>query len=270
MPAADLINPDASMWHWLAYDLRRYRLSKGVSAAEVARVMGCSRSQVSNCEAMKRQPSEPELNRLDSAWRTNGHFARIYRYARRNHDPNWYVEHLHYEERAHSLRIWEPLMVPGLLQIPEYARVAIATEGWDDVDGAVSERMSRQAILARKSPPRMLVLLDEGVIDRPVGGAEIMRAQLSRLLEISTQPNVNLRVAPRKLGYHLGLAGAFKIINCAPEGDVAYTEASEGGRLVLDGGDVQKFVVRFDEIGADSAPRSESRDLIKRVLEAMR
>jgi transcriptional regulator with XRE-family HTH domain len=268
MPAADLINPDASMWHWLAFDLRRYRLARGASAQQVADIMECSRSQVSNCEAMKRQPAEVELKRLDAAWRTNGHFVRIFKYARRNHDPNWYTEHLHYEERARSLRIWEPLKIPGLLQTPEYARVAIATEGWDDVDGAVSERMSRQAVLTRKNPPRMLVILDEGVIDRPVGGAEVMREQLRRLLEVSALPGVTLRVAPRRMGYHPGLAGAFKVMECVPEGDVTYTEASEGGRVVLDGGDVQKFVVRFEEIGADAMSRPESRDLIKRVMEA--
>jgi transcriptional regulator with XRE-family HTH domain len=269
MPAADLINPDASMWHWLAVDLRRYRLAKGVGAAEVAGIMECSRSQVSNYEAMKRQPAEDELKRLDTEWRTNGHFVRIFRYARRNHDPSWYTEHLHYEERARSLRIWEPLKVPGLLQTPEYARVAIETEGSADVDAGVSGRMARQRVLTRPTPPRMLVILDEGVIDRPVGGAEVMREQLRRLLELSALPDVTLRIAPRRMGYHLGLAGAFKIMNCVPEGDIAYTEATEGGRLVLDGGDVQRFVVRFDEIGADAMSRSESRGMIERVVETM-
>lgn len=270
MPTADLISPDASMWHWLAYDLRRYRLAKGANAADVADIMECSRPQVSNFEAMKRQPAEAHLKRLDAAWQTSGHFCRIFRFARRNHDPSWYEEHLHYEVRAGVLRIWEPNKVPGLLQTSEYARIAIATEGSPDVPVAVKARMARQTVLTRKVPPRMHVLLDEGVIDRPVGDAGIMREQLGRLLEVSALPGVNLRIIPRKIGYHRGLAGAFKIMTCRPEGDVAYTEASEGGRVVLDPSDVEKFVIRFDEMGADAAPRSESRDMITQVMESMR
>lgn len=270
MPAADLINPDASMWHWLAYDLRRYRLARGDSAAEVARIMGCSRSQVSNCEALKRRPSEAELKRLDDAWGTGGHFVRIFKYARRNHDPNWFVEHLHYEERAHTLRLFEPLIIPGLLQTAEYAGVAISAEGSADVERAVKTRMARQAILTKKAPPRLTVLLDECVIDRPAGGPDVMRAQLARLLEVSNLPNVTIRIFPRSAGYHLGLTGAFKVMGCDPEGDVAYTEASEGGRLVLDGTDVRRAAVRFEEIGADALGRTASRDLIRQAMEVMK
>jgi transcriptional regulator with XRE-family HTH domain len=266
VPAADLINPDASMWHWLAYDLRRYRLARKASAAEVATIMRCSRPQVSNYEAMKRRPELDQMKRLDEAWRTSGHFARIFRYARGNHDPNWFVEHLHYEQRARAIRLFEPLIVPGLLQTPDYARVAISTEGSTDVERDVKARMTRQAILTRT---RLIVLLDECVIDRPVGGPSIMREQLVRLLEISQFPNVIIQIAPRRVGFHLGMAGAFKIMECEPEGDVAYTEASEGGRLALDHADVQKFVVRFEEIGADSLPRSESREMIQRAMENM-
>lgn len=269
MPAADRINPDASLWHWLAYDLRRYRLARGESATKVAGIMGCSRAHVSNFEAMNRRPSEKNLKPLDGAWRTNGHFVRIFTFARRDHNPNWYVEHLHYEARAHTVRIFEPLKVPGLLQTEDYARVAISTEGNADVDQAVAERMARQAIMNKNPPPRMSVLLDECVIDRPVGGREIMRAQLARLLEISRLPNVTIRVAPRSIGFHLGLAGAFKLMGCDPEGDVGYTEACEGGRLILDNGEARRLVVRFEEVGADALSRSASRDLIQRAMEAM-
>lgn len=269
MPAADLINPDASMWHWLAYDLRRYRLARQVSVTEAASIMQCSRPQVSNCEAMKRRPDPDQLKRLDDAWRTNGHFSRIFRYARGNHDPNWFMESLHYMERARSMRIFEPMVVPGLLQTPEYAQIAISMEGSADVDRAVKARMARQSTLTRKNPPRITFLLDECVIDRPVGGPEAMRRQLERILEISQLPNVIIRVVPRRVGYHLGVDGALKIMECEPEGYVAYAEASEGGRLVLDGADVRRFVVRFEEIGADALPRLESRELIQQVMENM-
>jgi hypothetical protein len=98
------------------------------------------------------------------------------------------------------------------------------------------------------------VILGEGVVDRPVGGAEVTREQLRRLREVSTLADVTLRIAPRRMAYHLGLAGAFKLMNCVPEGDIAYTEATEGERLVFDGGDVRWFVIRFHEIGRTLCP----------------
>jgi transcriptional regulator with XRE-family HTH domain len=266
---ADTINPDASLWHWLAYDLRRYRLAHRQSVTEVGRIMGTARTTVSNFEAMRRRPDLDHMKRVDAAWRTSGHFLRLLNFARLNHDPNWFMEHLAYEARSRVLHIFEPLIIPGLLQTPEYARVTIGAEGGEDVDTAVQTRMARQDILTRKQPPRLHVLLDECVLDRPVGGPAIMRAQLSRLLEVGDLSNVVIRVFPRQAGYHLGLTGAFKIMTCEPEGDIAYTEASEGGRLVLDGAGVARFTLRFDEIGSECLSRSASRDMIKRAMESM-
>ncbi|MCO5999523.1 helix-turn-helix domain-containing protein [Actinoallomurus rhizosphaericola] len=268
MGTADSINPDASLWHWLAFDLRRYRQARKQSVTEVGRIMGVARTSVSNFEAMRRRPDVDHLKRLDATWRTGGHFLRLLTFARLNHDPNWFKEHLFYEARAYMLRVFEPLVIPGLLQTEDYARTVLMAEDAEDIAADLQVRFARQEILNRKNPPRVHVLLDEGVIDRQVGGPGIMRDQLAHLLTISEPGGpVTLRVVPRSAGYHRGLMGAFKIMTCDPEGDIAYTEAAEGGRLVLDGAGVKRFVVRFDEIGADALSRSASRELIKRVME---
>jgi transcriptional regulator with XRE-family HTH domain len=268
---ADSINPDASLWHWLAFDLRRYRQARKQSVTEVGRIMGVARTSVSNFEAMRRRPDVDHMKRLDATWLTGGHFLRLLTFARLNHDPNWFKEHLLYEARARVLRIFEPLIVPGLFQTEDYARTVLVAEGAEDVATDLQIRITRQEILHRKNPPRVHVLLDEGVIDRQVGGPSIMRDQLTHLLAVSEPGGpVTVRAVPRSAGYHRGLKGAFKIMTCDPEGDIAYTEASEGGRLVLDGTGVARFVTRFDEIGADALSRSTSRDLIKRVMEEIR
>lgn len=268
------MDPMSSMWAWLAYDLRRYRQSRGETLAAAGSAMGVSPQTFSNYEATFRRPDLKGVKALDKAWNTLGHFTRIFTYAQTAHVPDWFREHLEYEARARILRIWEPLVVPGLLQNEEYARTVFKVEGANDerandVEADVRVRMARQELLSRKSPPRVHVLLDEGVLDRPVGGPKIMRAQLAHLLEVSQLPNVNLRVHPRSDGYHRGLAGPFKIMTCDPEGDVAYTEAAEGGRLVLDSAGVRRFAARFDDIGAEALGRTATRELIKRVMEVM-
>lgn len=269
MSLAEYINPDESLWHWLAYDLRKYRQARNKSLTEVGRIMGVARQSVSNFEAMRRRPDVAHVKPLDIAWHTNGHFLRLLTFARLNHDPNWFREHIEYEARARVLKIFEPLVIPGLLQTEDYARVVLTAVPGADVEASLQARIARQAVWGGPNPPRAWILLDECVLDRPVGGPEVMRAQLARLLEMSELANVTLRVFPRSLGYHRGLTGAFKIISCDPEGDIAYTEAAEGGRLVLDGAGVRRFSVRFDEIGADALGRAASRELITSTMERM-
>lgn len=267
---ADHINPDESLWHWMAFDLRQYRQTRGASLTDVGAIMGVARQSVSNFEAMRRRPGVEHVKPLDATWKTNGHFLRLLTFARLNHDPNWFREHIELEARALTLKIFEPLVVPGLLQTPDYARVALAAGSAPDIERALEARLARQEILTRPNPPRTWALLDEGVIDRPVGGPKVMRAQLAHLLEMSELPQVVLRILPRTAGYHVGLDGGFKIMLVSPEGEVAYTEAAEGGRLVLDGSGVQRFALRFDQIGADALGRAGSRELITQVMESMR
>lgn len=270
MPGVESLDPQASLWDFLAYELRKHRLQQGASLEAAGRLVNISASAFSNFEAGRRHPDLKRLARLDEVWETDGHFVRIATFARQGHDPNWFAEHLEYEARASALRIFEPLIVPGLLQTEDYARAVITAENdGGDVEGAVRQRMARQGILTKKNPPRLNVVLDEGVLDRPVGGPAVMRAQLVRLLEVSQMPNAVLCVVPRLGGYHPGLAGAFKVMTVEGGGDIAYTEAAEGGRLVLDGPGVHRFTLRYEGIGADALPRSTSRDVIRQAMESM-
>ena len=112
----------------------------------------------------------------------------------------------------------------------------------------------------------MRVFLDQGVLDQPVGGPAIMRAQLAAILEQAQRPNTTFRVVPRSVGAHLGRDGSFKIMTLG-HSDVAYTEACGGGRLVMDGTEVRSFRVRFDRISDRALPVDASIELIKRVME---
>ena len=95
-----------------------------------------------------------------------------------------------------------------------------------------------------------------------------MRAQLAHLLEMGDRPNIGVRVVPMEVGLHLGLDGSFMIIT-TDSGNVAYVEAPGGGRLVPSPAEVQAYTLRYDRIGQDALPSGPSRDLIRRVMEAM-
>jgi hypothetical protein len=173
------------------------------------------------------------------------------------------------ESESSVIKVYEAQVVPGLLQLPEYARALIAESGVSNVEELVDERMSRQAILTREPPPVLLVLLTENVIDWPVGGPGLMRKQLAYLLEASERPNIGIRIVPRSAGAHFGMNGSFKIMTGA-SGDVAFTEATGGGRLVPSASEVRDYVLRYDRIGQKALPEDQSRDLIKQIMEALK
>jgi hypothetical protein len=268
MSAADLIDPNASIWDWLAYDLRVHRLRHKQTLSYVGDVLNRTKGWVSNVENGRRRLTEVEAKKLDMLWSTSGHFFRLISYAKRGHDPDWGRQHLEYESRASVLAIFELAVVPGLLQTEEYARVSFTAAGVPNVEDQVAKRMARQEALSRPDPPMLWVLLDEGVLDREVGGPQVMKAQLAKLLEMSELPHVSIRIVPRSAGWHFGLEGSFKIMT-VDTGDVVYTEACGGGRLVSDPEEVRDFRLRHARIGQWALPIDSSRRLIERKLEAM-
>ena len=83
--------------------------------------------------------------------------------------------------RPCSLRSFEPLVIPGLLQTEDYARAVLRTRVKvtdEEIDEMVTARMDRQSILAQDKPPMLWSIVDEGVLRRPVGGAATMGGQL--------------------------------------------------------------------------------------------
>lgn len=257
-----------SLWSWLAYDLRFYRLKEKMSGEAFGRIIGSVKSTVSKLESGELKIDEKQAIQLDQKFETGGHFLRLLTFARLGHDPDWFKEHVSYEARASMLKIFELALIPGILQTPEYARALMEDAGIEDIDDQLTARLARQEILGRVPRPLVWVILAESVLDWPVGGAEVMRAQLARILELSELPNLKVRVVPRSAGATIGLDGAFKVLS-VEEGDVAYTEAHGGGRLILGTSEVRRFGIRYDRIGVKALPEDSSRTKIKEVMEAM-
>ncbi|MEU5988997.1 DUF5753 domain-containing protein [Spirillospora sp. NPDC047418] len=129
------------------------------------------------------------------------------------------------------------------------------------------ERMARQElIIGREDHPLVMVLLDQDALDRPTGGAQVMKAQLQRLLELGERPSVSIRVIARSAGWHFGLNGPFQIMSLERK-DVAYIGAFRGGRLAQDASEVREMAVDFELIGAKASSEGESRALIKQLME---
>ncbi|MBT2206768.1 DUF5753 domain-containing protein [Actinomadura sp. NEAU-AAG7] len=269
MAPIDYLNPDASFKHWIASDLRFFREREELSLSQMGLVMKCSRHTVSNIEHARDgwNMNEEQAARLDVHLRLNGHFARLVRYARTAHDPDWFAEYAKYEAKALVVRLYRLSLIPGLLQTPEYARAMIKESGLvQDVEAAVESRMKRQELLSRPKPPPIWVVLDEGILHRPMGGAEVMYQQLARLREAAELPHVTVRTVPLSVGSYVGLDGSFNSLAMETE-DLAFVEAPGGGRLIQETAEVRGFGVRWERIGACALPRDASLGLIDQAME---
>jgi transcriptional regulator with XRE-family HTH domain len=186
--------------------------------------------------------------------------------------PNWFEPYVGLEEAAASIRSYEIQFVPGLLQTPDYAR-AVALLGHPPRSGEAVERrvrlrMARQAVLTRPSPVHLWAVLDEAVLRRPIGGADVMRGQLEHLIEVSARSNVSLQVVPLDMGGHAAAGGPFSILRFGERDlpDLVYLEQLTSA-LYLDKRDtVDHYLVVMDRLCVEALSTSNSVDAIRAML----
>jgi DNA-binding XRE family transcriptional regulator len=102
------VDPDSSLWAWLAHDLRFYREKYAMSQAAMGRLIGRSATNLSNCEAGRRRITSKEARVLDTRFTTGGHFQRLLRFAQRGHDPDWLKHYAHFERGATMIKTFRP------------------------------------------------------------------------------------------------------------------------------------------------------------------
>lgn len=265
-----MTNPAA----FLGDELRRARLAAGFASQDALAVkLGFDRTVVAKAETGERPPTIDVLAGWCRECRLDGNlFGRLAAMARRAEGPvpTWFEDWLQAEGEAQSLRIWSPMLIPGLLQTGEYARalfLAAQTDTSDDAIGAlVAARLERQAVLDRVEPPDVVVVLDEAVLHRLIGSPEVMHDALVKVAELSQRPCVVVQVVPAGNGANAGLAGAFDIATADGMPETLRTEAVEDQtteRRSL----VRKAAVAFDRVRGDALPRDASRELILKVAE---
>ncbi|GAA2155862.1 helix-turn-helix domain-containing protein [Actinomadura napierensis] len=268
MRARELIDPKSSMWAWLAFDLWFQRTQRKFSLAQVGRIVHAARGTVSNWEAGRLRPKEDHMKRLDEAWNTGGHFARLLWYAQTGHDPDWFKQYVQYEEAADVFKIFNGKNLPVLVQTEAYAQAILWMAGRKrEAEAESKARMKRQSILARPEPPYVWIIIDQEVLECPVGGKEVMRGQMRRLLDIGDDPKLTVRVVPRIAGPHPGHDGPFQLLTIGGR-DVAYAGAQLGGRLIEAGDETAGLGIKFDQIGAIALSRDASLDLVAETMRA--
>ncbi len=174
--------------------------------------------------------------------------------------PDWFKLYIGLEASASRICTYDGEIVPGELQTEEYALAVfgaekIATD--EDAERHVNLRVQRQQTLFGRQPAaRLTVVLGEGALTRPVGGADVLKAQLEYLRVLGRHDNLELRVLPWSVGAHAAMAGAFRILDFDdPEDpDIVYLESHVGALYLEEPEEVAEYRRIFELIRVDSVP----------------
>ncbi|MET8284785.1 helix-turn-helix transcriptional regulator [Streptomyces sp. NPDC048448] len=189
----------------------------------------------------------------------------------RFHDilPGWFSMYVSLEGAATLIRSYEPHFVPGILQTEEYARGvmksgAVGQTRPEDIERHVALRMQRQDLLTREGAPRIWAVMDETALLRAVGGPEVMRAQVDKLIEATKLPNVTLQVVPFSTGPHPGTYGPFVLFRFAmPElPDMVYSEYLTGAVYLDERSEVATHLEVMDRMAAQAATAHRTKEIL--------
>jgi hypothetical protein len=135
----------------------------------------------------------------------------------------------------------------------------------------VALRLGRQALLERPGAPRLWAVVDEAALRRPVGGREVMRAQLERLVEATKLPNVTLQVLPFAAGAHPAMVGAFSILRFAGQElpDVVYLEHLTNAAYLDKREEVEKYLDVMETICVSAEPPARTAAYLGRLLDEL-
>jgi hypothetical protein len=266
----------------LGVELRRHRTEAGITIDVVAERLGCSPSKVSRIETGHTSATPRDVKNMLDIYGLAGNISdELVEIASEARQKGWWHPYsavllgayVGLETAARSMRSYEQQVIPGLLQSEEYAIAVIRGARSSDPDAEVERRvrvrMERQSLLIQDDPIDLWVVLDEAVVSRPVGGDEVMRDQLVRLVEAAELPNVTLQILPFAAGAHAGMDGTFAILDFPDVEDpgVVYIENATGGLFLEKTDDLQKYGMTFETIQSTALTPEESTKMIEMLVE---
>ncbi|MBD0844308.1 MULTISPECIES: helix-turn-helix domain-containing protein [unclassified Streptomyces] len=263
----------------LGQELRRLREVKGMTAEEVAERLLVSQSKISRLENGRRSISQRDVRDLCGVYEVEDQriVESLMQMAKDSRQQGWwhafgdvpYSVYIGLETDAASLRVYDPQVVPGLLQTPQYAEALIAgalpETAPTEIEKRVQVRMRRQErISTEENPLRLWTVMDEAALHRVVGGPSLMRDQLEYLVEQSQLPHVTVQVIPFDMGAHPGINGQYAILEFpdAADSSVVYIEGVTSDLYLEKPNDVQKYSVMYEHLRAQALNVDQSRQFI--------
>ncbi|WP_211715512.1 helix-turn-helix transcriptional regulator [Nocardiopsis sp. MG754419] len=255
----------SAMWLPFGARLLRARADRGLSRAELARSVGVTDDKLREVEDAHCRPARSLVERVDTALGTDHQLLEAWAITLQAEAfPNEFGD-MH-ELGTHAARLWEhqPMTVPVFLRTREYARAVLGPLHShlepEEVEAMVEEEMAYRAAMTGPEGPALRVVLNESVLRRPQGGADVLNGQRDFLADLVKAGIVDLAIIPEDTPEHPGLGGAFRIMEFADRPSMVYAFATQGGDLTGDSEDVGHCrMVRdaIEEASVDVSPDSE-------------
>lgn len=273
----------------LGRELRKLRESSGLTIEEAGRRIQRSDSTISRIENGVRQPQQIELKGLLEAYDASDEVGEfLLRLLKDVPDQGWWTEYedamparldtyIGLEADASTLRAFALASVHSLVRTEEYIRAIIRAGRPSAPDGEIDKltalHLTRQKVLTREPTPLdLVVVLDEASLRRQVGGPEVMRAQIDRLIEYSTDvPNVTLHVLPFGKGAHGAMNGAFTILDFPDPTDpsVVYLDTPGGNLYMQKPASTRRFDQLHGRLRGAALDEPETVQFLRAVREEM-
>lgn len=261
-------------------ELRALRQAKRLTCQQVADALDWSVSKVSRMETGVRGlfPDDVAamLGYLEAPSKLRDELLTL---VRDGEKPNWiqigaglpkhWKNLIRIEGDATAIYNYEPLVVPGLLQTGDYARAVIGAGNLElsesVVDHLVRTRMGRQAVLSRHDAPTLMVMIDEMVVRRPVGGSGCMHGQLQHLINVARRPRVEIQVVPFEVGANPGLEGPMVIMEFDAQPTLVHVEMRSASGFLEEPAELNRAKVAWRALRSMALSPEDSVRLIAEV-----
>ncbi|WDZ93508.1 helix-turn-helix transcriptional regulator [Nocardiopsis sp. HUAS JQ3] len=259
-------------WVPFGKEMRRLRSEHGLSLAEVGKRLGVTGAQVGHLERATRVPKRDHVDKLEALYATGGELLSFWKDTmREGRVPDGFRSALAMERKSRHIREYQSILVPGLLQTPDYARTLIrarrpqATS--DEVEELVVARMSRMGELQERGTVLWCVL-DEVVLLRPIGSERILVDQLQRITDLIEAGTIRLQALP--LDNHPGLCAPFRIVTLSDQRSALYLENARGGEIVDKAEQVTEMSMLFSAMQAEALTTRATLEMIRSAKEQLK
>jgi len=266
----------------LSAELRRLRAEAGLTLFEAAKQAGMGKSNLSKIEqAESKTVPAPTLNKLLDLYQVEDTTrTTLHELSKLASKKGWWSHYKNlmpqmladFEAEACALRTYQAQVIPGLLQTPQYADAVFrANEVRDDDEVAqrVAARITRQGVLHRVEPPKLMALIDEAALRRMVGSSEVMSGQLRHLTHMASRHNISIYVLPFSTGAHPSTEGSYVIMDFFDPRDasIAYLETPVTSMYLEEEHEVRLFTDMFGSTQSCAMTPAQSLNFINHLLQ---
>ncbi|WRZ92194.1 helix-turn-helix transcriptional regulator [Streptomyces sp. NBC_01007] len=271
MPGSKDLDPSSSPRAMIGAELRHARENAGLSQAELGEPLFVSGSFIGQLESGTRRLQLEYAVQMDEILGTNGFFTRNCAALAKSRYPDHFAEAAEAEAIATAIRQYAALLIPGLLQTPEYARAVFRayrpTATKDVIDELVAARLERAHLLDDPTTPLLWAVLDEAVLRRKVGGTEVMAEALRHLTTLVRSHRIIAQVLPFGSGAHASMDGPLKLMEFEDAPTLSFVEAPDMGKLLDDPATVARHTLMFNLLQAEALSPQDSLVLIESVAQ---